>query len=206
MKRHTNINIRKIGLGVFVLAILLFGGVAFCQPSWANVTKTQDVKVRFTFNSTLNLSVSQDTITIGSLASGTVEESEPVTISVATNNAGGYYLSATAGTKGENTDLVNSSTSTKFTHLGSDASKTAKDELEDNTWGVAFTDGGSEVFKSYTGLPLDGGDEGASGKKLLETTTAADSKNVKLKVAAKAGAAQAAGTYTNKINFYAVAK
>ena len=205
MKRHTNKKIKNFGLGIIVLALLTVGVVGFCIPSWA-VNKTQDVDVKFTFNSTISLTVSEETIEISGLSAGTAGESEPVTVSVATNNANGYYLSATAGTAGGNTDLASEAGSGKFTHLDSEADSELT-AMGDNTWGVAYAAGDADIAKSnFTGLPIDGGDNGESGKKLLETTSATDNKDVKVKVGAKAAATLPAGTYTNKINFYAVSK
>ena len=206
MKRHTNKNIKSFGLGLIVLALLAVGAVSFCLPSWAAETKKQEVDVKFTFNPTISLTVSEETIEISGLSAGTAGESKPVTVSVATNNANGYYLSATAGTKEGNTDLVSKAGNGKFTHLDSSASSELT-AMKDNTWGVAYAESGSDIAASkFKGLPLDGADNGATGTRLLEASSAADNKSVQVKVGAKAGATLPAGTYTNKINFYAVSK
>lgn len=203
MKRHTNKNIQIFGLGLAVLA-LVAGVWSFCQPSWAE-TKTEEVDVQFTFNSMINVTASASSMSIGSLAPGTVSESEAITVTVSTNNVSGFYLSATSGEKATNTDLTGTNGG-KFTHLAQEASLD-KGGITDGYWGVRYAVGAADINSSkYTGFPQDKGDNGAGGKKLIDADNLSGDKAVKVQIGAKAAATQAAGTYTNKINFYAVTK
>ena len=93
----------------------------------------------------------------------------------------------------------------------SDYTITNMNNAADNTWGYSYSldNGTNWISKTntpgYSGLPLDNDDNGETGKELYATETAADSKTVKFKIGAKAATTQAAGTYSNVVNFYAVA-
>lgn len=213
MKRHTNKHIKILGLGLMSLAMVMGVGM-FCYPTVAveepkaGMTKTEEVPVEFTFNSSISVSVDKQEMTISSLAAGTIEESEPVTVTVKTNSASGYYLAATVGTvEGKSADLVSSSeeNTSKFTHLDSKAEEgVAMDDIGVNQWGFAFAKGASDFeAKPFIGLPLASDEQG--GKKLLESDNLSGDKTVKVKVGAHAGATMMPDTYTNVINFYVVA-
>lgn len=198
MKRHTNKH-REI-FGLIVAAVAALGlGVLAQQMVWADDTQTSEVNVQFTFGSVLSLTADKETISIEGLAPGTSKESDPVTVTVDTNNTSGFYVSATAGTSSTNTDLVGDGEA-KFTHLGTEETKSKLEDLADNTWGISYQN------DEYTGLPQDGNDQGETGKKILDVSTWNGAKTVKVKVGAKAGATLPAGTYKNVINFYAVTK
>ncbi len=109
----------------------------------------------------------------------------------------------------DNTNLVNGSS--VFATLGSTVSSLSN--FSNNTWGYSYCsddcdtatnwvsgDSGSTTT-GYAGLPL----YTDTGVKLVNTTTTTD-VDVKFKIGAKASMSQAAGTYTNTINFAAVAK
>lgn len=199
MIRHTNKKTKLFGV-LFGLAVLgLTIGAA--NVSAEGKTATEEVPVQFTFNSTLNLTVSEDNMTISQLAPGLTAESNTVTLTVDTNNASGFYLSATAG--GENTDLT-SSNGSKFTSMAAESDLSS---AANQTWGFAYAVGSADLAASkYNGLPLDGKDQGATGKKLINANNPSADKTVKCKIGAKAGPATAAGTYTNVVNFYLVAQ
>ena len=207
MKSHTKTKNGIFGMIAFGLMLVL-GVVAVC-PTWA-ATKTQEVDVQFTFNSTISLSVDQQKMTIESLNSGMASDSSEIVLTVDTNNANGYYVSATAGTQETNTDLTNAdpaASAFKFAILGvSDSKKTAQ-EMDDNTWGIACAPGEGTDLKSqpYSGLPKDGKDNGATGKKILTEQNWNGEKKVKCRFGVKASPTMAAGTYKNVVNFYAVA-
>ena len=85
--------------------------------------------------------------------------------------------------------------------------------FEDNKWGYAYsTDSGTSwvsgdagaAVAGYNGLPLDNDDNGATGVTLINTTSPVANNSVQFKIGAKASAAQASGTYTGTVNFYAV--
>ena len=207
MKRHTN---TKNGIfGLIALGMMVMLGAMAMHPTLAE-TKSTDVPVQFTFNSAISLTVDKNQMTVEKMASGTAADSSEIVLTVDTNNAAGYYVSATAGTQSTNTDLASKDTSLsayKFTHLATSDSKATAAAMADNTWGVACAAGASaDLTKTaYTGFPKDGGDNGATGKKILTSNTWNGEKKVKCRVGVKAGSTLAAGTYTNVVNFYAVA-
>ena len=171
------------------------------------------MNVSFTFNPTLSISLSDPSLTIDNLTPSSSSDSNIVTVSVSTNAGYGYYMSATAGTKTTNTDLTNTDNSNyTFTSLSSNVASLSN--IPDNNWGYSYsTDDGTtwisgdadNASTGYNGLPLDNDDSGATGIKLISTDTFSNSGSIKFKIGAKAAATQAAGTYTNTVNFYAVA-
>ncbi len=227
MKR-SNKYIKRVGVGLLSLTLLGGGVAAFINPTWAEVKTatvqecndeqhpdyklcgSTEVDVQFTFNSSITVSVSQETISIDSLTPGTAGESDPVTVTVATNNATGFKLTGTVGTKGAeevaNTDLAADGLATKFTLLAEDANST-KDTIADNSWGLAFAKSEEDINTStYNGFKADAGDDGATGTVLLDTDGPDGDKTVQVKVGAKAGATMLPGTYQNVVNFYATTK
>ena len=205
-------------LGTFLVGNILASGALVNKVS--AVTYQQEVPVEFTFNPTLSINLSSSSILVNNLAPGSAADSNVVTVSVTTNAANGYILSATAGIKGGNTNLTNTSDNTyKFTNLATTAgSASTLNNIPENYWGYTYsTDNGStwvsgsvgSTAAGYAGLPLDNNDNteerGKGGTTLISTENPADSKNVKFKIGAKASTSQPAGTYTNVINFYAVA-
>lgn len=171
------------------------------------------IDVEFTFNPAINVTLSSTDLIIPDLAPGSGSDSNLVTVSVATNAGHGYYLAATAGTNTGTTDLVNSDDSScVFANLSSTASDL--NAMPDNSWGYAYsTDDGTtwvngdagSTTAGYGGLPLDNDDSGATGIKLIDSDPLANSGEVKFKIAAKAAINQTSGSYSNTVNFYAVA-
>ncbi len=141
---------------------------------------------------------------INNLAPGSTSDSNTINVTVATNASQGYVLTATSGTKTTNTDLVNQTNSAyKFTSIATNAS--LANLTTDNTWGFSYSSDSGSTWSNYSGLPLDNDDEGATGKQLLSTINPSDNRTIQFKIGAKAATDQAAGTYLNTINFYAVA-
>ena len=218
MKRRHMQNGKKIIGRLSALAIAgAFSVIGFTQAS--AVTYQQEVPVEFTFNPTLSINLSSSSILVNNLAPGSAADSNVVTVSVTTNVANGYILSATAGIKGGNTNLINTSDNTyKFTNLATTAgSASTLNNIPENYWGYTYsTDNGStwvsgsvgSTAAGYAGLPLDNNDNanerGKGGTTLISTDNPADSKSIQFKIGAKASTSQPAGTYTNVINFYAV--
>ena len=206
-------------LGAILLTNVASNNTIFTSNASA-VTYQQEVPVEFTFNPTLSINLSSSSILVNNLAPGSAADSNVVTVSVTTNAANGYILSATAGIKGGDTNLTNTSDNTyTFTNLATTAgSASTLNNIPENYWGYTYsTDNGStwvsgsvgSTAAGYAGLPLDNNDNteerGKGGTTLISTENPADSKNVKFKIGAKASTSQPAGTYTNVINFYAVA-
>ena len=218
MSLNNTLGMVFVFLGTFLVGNILASGALVNKVS--AVTYQQEVPVEFTFNPTLSINLSSSSILVNNLAPGSAADSNVVTVSVTTNAANGYILSATAGIKGGDTNLTNTSDNTyKFTNLATTAgSASTLNNIPENYWGYTYsTDNGStwvsgsvgSTAAGYAGLPLDNNDNaeerGKGGTTLISTENPADSKNVKFKIGAKASTSQPAGTYTNVINFYAVA-
>ena len=206
MKR--NIKLGAI-LGVGMIGVLTLVAVA---GSTSAITYQDSTNVEFTFNPTINVSLSSSDLSISNLAPGGTAESNIITVTVSTNAGYGYYLSATTGTAGGSTSLVNSADSTySFSNLSSNVATLSA--IPDDKWGYSYsTDNGAtwisgdsgSALSGYNGLPLDADDSGATGVKLLSSDSFAGSGSVKFKIGARASSSQAAGTYTGTVNFYAV--
>ena len=164
-----------------------------------------NVGVGFTFEPTLNVTLSNSDLVINNLSPNTGSDSNVITVNVATNAAYGYDLFSTVGnTANVTTELKDGGNS--FASLSSNVATLAS--FDDNKWGYSYsTDSGSNwvsgdqgsTSAGYAGLPLYTG----TGVKLASANSNAGS-SVQFKIAAKAGATQASGTYTNVVNFYAV--
>ena len=200
-----------------ILAISLIAGLLLNQTSFTNLTSAltyqNSVDVKFTINPTLSINLSANDLIINNLTPGSSSDSNIITVDVATNAGFGYYMSATAGTSTTNTNLTNNTNSGSiFTNLASNAATLGA--FPDNYWGYSYsTDNGStwisgsqgSTAAGYNGLPLDNDDDGATGVILASTNSLTNAGSVKFKIGAKAATTQASGTYTNTINFYAVA-
>ena len=190
----------KLGGLVLVGGLFLIVGA----KSASAITYQNSTNVEFTFNPTINVSLSSSDLSISNLAPGGTADSNIITATVSTNAGYGYYLSATTGTAGGSTSLVNSADNTySFTNLSSNAATLSA--IPDDKWGYSYsTDNGAtwvsgdtgSALTGYNGLPLDADDSGATGVKLLSSDTFATSGSVKFKIGARASASQAAGTYT----------
>ena len=183
------------------------------------LTYQDTVDVQFTFNPTVSINVSGDLI-IPNLTPGSALDSNIITVRAGSNDANGYTLYSTVGSSTTNyTDLrIDSSNTTNvFTNLSS--SKASLENFDDNTWGYSYCNttndcdtntnwvsgnAGSTVA-GYNGLPLYNASNNATGVILANTTSHSETE-LKFKIGAKAASTQAAGAYTNTINFIGVAK
>ena len=194
---------------LYIPAAMAFGLISLRASA---LTYQSSTDVEFTLNPTLNVTLSSSDLTIDNLAPGSSSDSNVITASVSTNAGYGYYLSATAGTKTGSTDLTNGSGNSKFTNLSSTA--TTLNDIPADHWGYSYSQDDGTTWVSgnadsavsgYNGLPLDNDDSGATGVMLIRTDSFSNAGSVKFKIGAKASTNQASGTYTNTVNFYAVA-
>ena len=194
--------------------MLSFVNITLCLSSVSNTSAlsySSNVNIGFIFNPTISLSISPDNLIISNLTPGTAAESNTITVNVATNTAYGYHLTANVGSNTTNyntTDLVHTSSATAtpasnatFASLAYGSSVSNKDNLSANTWGYSYSDDSGATWRSYSGLPLYSDTNHSTD--LTSTYTAADSKSIAFKIAAKASETQPSGDYTNIINFYA---
>ena len=212
MKSQTKLTLPTIA-SISTIIVTALISTAIISQSTSALTYQDSTDVKFTFNPTININLSSTDLVIPELTSGSSSDSNEVTVSVSTNTGYGYYLSATAGTKTGNTSLNNTlDSSYKFTNLTANAPSLSA--MPDNSWGYSYsTDNGTtwvsgdagSTMTGYNGLPLDNDDSGATGIKLVSTDSFTSSSSIKFKIGAKSAPTQAAGTYTNTVNFYAVA-
>ena len=163
------------------------------------------VTLKFEFGSTLNITTGGN-ISISDLTPGTKAISASnYNVTVSTNNLTGYTLSATVGCS-SGTDCYDSKNlsdgTNTFSMLSTDGALTA------GTWGVSL-DSSATANSNFKTLAKY--DETATiiNKTTSNTGTAATgytgTANTTVRVGAYATTSQVAGTYTNSINFIAVA-
>ena len=200
-------------ISLVCVMMLSFGIVIMDSIPTSALTYQTTTDVEFTINPSINVSLSSNNLLISDLTPGTSSDSNIITVNVSTNAGYGYYLAATAGTSTGNTNLVNTNDSSRvFTNLSSN--KASLSNFSDNTWGYSYsTDNGTSWISGnndaatagYNGLPLDNNDNGATGIQLASTDSYVSTNSIKFKIGAKASTTQSGGTYTNTVNFYAVA-
>ena len=113
--------------------------------------------IGFTFNPTLSLSVSGDLI-IPSLTPGSSADSNSITVSVATNTAYGYSITANVGNNtthnNRNLSPLDINNSSNFTSLDYGSNIVDKTGFNDNTWGYSYSLDNGNNWRPYSGLPL----------------------------------------------------
>ncbi len=167
-------------------------------PAFA-VTYSNDVNVRFTFNSEINIVIDSADIEILDLAPGTSSDSNVVGITISTNNVVGYTASATVGNSTYNTtSMTHTNGVDSFTSIATDASQASLNT--DNTWGYTTSLDNGSSWANLSGLPIY-----TETPKEIATTTSPANDAIKFKINAKASTSQTAGDYKNVINFTVVA-
>ena len=202
------------------LSFLTGAGVIAGGSSITHALTYQDtVDIQFTFNPTVSINVSGDLI-IPNLTPGSALDSNIITVKAGSNDANGYTLYSTVGNSTNNyTDLRidSSNTANVFTNLSS--SKASLESFDNNTWGYSYcntTDdcntntnwvsgSAGSTAAGYNGLPLYNASDNTTGVMLANTTSPSETE-LKFKIGAKAASTQAAGAYTNTINFIGVGK
>ena len=107
------------------------------MSSFTNITSTSalsyesEVGIGFTFNPTISISLSPSDLVISNLTPGTTAESNSINVSVATNAAYGYTLSATV----DNTNLTHTNETDAFGSIATNANLPSLNT--DNTWGYS---------------------------------------------------------------------
>ena len=194
-----NMLMKRSFLGLFIS--LMFVVLMVVQVS--ALSYSYDVKLGFTFNPMISISLSSPDLIIQNLAPGNVADSNTIRVGVSTNTAYGYTLAATVGqeTNYETRNLVMTDSDAVFSSLAFGSSVASI--TTDNTWGFSYKPSSSASWSNYSGLPLYS--DTTNVATLINTTEAADSSYVLFKIAAKASSAQPSGEYKNVINFITVA-
>ena len=178
-----------------------------------DLTYQTSVPVEFTFNDYLNVTVSGDLV-ISDLAPGTFADSNHIAVTVNTNNAYGYTLSATVGdTNNSSRDLRHSGYGTGgntevFSNLDLDANLTRETfstgSTYDNKWGFSTDKLNSKYSGKYNGLPLYTNTEDTVVLDTSNYMPTDGTSTTNFWIGAKAPSDKVAGTYTNVVNFMVV--
>ena len=167
-------------------------------------TNSENSTINANLGSTISMTTSGSVALNVTPVSGGSQTSASDTVSVSTNNAGGYFL--TLANADATTTLVNGANSIAA-HAGTQASPTA---LANNTWGYrvdsvgGFSTGGaaeSNVTTSsitYAGVPATG-----SPNTIKTTATTASNDTTTVWYAVKADTTKPNGTYTDTVTYTA---
>ena len=167
-------------------------------------TDSENSTINANLGSTISMTTSGSVALNVTPVSGGSQTSASDTVSVSTNNAGGYFL--TLANADATTTLVNGA-NTIAAHAGTQASPTA---LANNTWGYrvdsigGFSTGGaveSNVTTSsitYAGVPATG-----SPNTIKTTGTTASNDTTTVWYAVKADTTKPNGTYTDTVTYTA---
>ena len=184
--------------------ILYIATISILSLIYINNTSALDyssnVGIGFTFNPTLSVSISPSDLIIDNLIPGSTLDSNSINVSVATNAAYGYTLSANVGDSlHNNTNLTHTNNTSVFSSIATNADLASLDT--DNTWGYTSKLSNETIWNNYNGL------SSSSNTILLDNSNAADSTgSVDFKISAKASSTQPSGEYTGTINFIAITK
>ena len=187
-----------------ILAVVIFG-LALVNGVDALEYKSENVNVQFTYEPTLSLTTPGNiSITVAPGAKAVSASTAVATVS--TNNAKGYTLSATVGCATAGSGCYNSKELSDGTHSFSMVSSTTA--LTAGTWGIS-TSSSATATSNFSPLAL----HNATATVLNKTTNAggtaasgyAGTANTTFRVGVYATASQVAGSYSNKVNFIAVA-
>ena len=191
--------------------------------------QSNPITLDFTFGSTLSITTGGD-IVISELVPGTKSISDSnYKVIVSTNNTTGYTLAATVGCSStstgygtncvDNSNLVDSnnedSSTNNFTMVAMNNGTTTGTTLTPGTWGVSFDSTATED-SAFDALPLYSSPARIINQTTNTTGTSAPmggnpttyypgTNNTTVRIGAYATTSQLAGTYTNTINFIAIA-
>ncbi len=179
----------KIITLVLVIIILSFANII----NTSALSYSSSVNVGFTFNPTLSVNISPSDLMIQNLTPGTTADSNNITVSVATNAAYGYTLSAIMN--GNNNDLTHNNGTNAFSSIATDSS--LPNLVTDNTWGYSYKLFNDTNWNNYSGLSTE------TSKPLVDSS-GQTATPIDFKIAAKASSTQPSGTYAGTINFAAV--
>ena len=201
--------------------VALYSSNIFNNSNVSALDYSSNVGIGFTFNPTLSINISSSDLVISNLKPGTTEDSNSINVSVATNAAYGYTLSANVGDDiHNNSNLTHSNNTDIFSSIATDANLSSLDDSEDsNIWGYSYKNNTlvSPVWSNYNGLSssgntvlLDANTNSTSSDNSNNNSNNSDNNNnvdsIDFKIAAKASSTQPSGKYTGTINFYAITK
>ena len=200
--------------GIIGLTTSLIG--ASITSSASALTYQSNIGVNFTFNTSLEVSLSSADLIISELSPGTAADSNVITVNVKTNNKMGYTLTSTVGnaTYGNRNLTLKNGTET-FASVDYGSTIAANTNLTDNTWAYSYSvDNGTNwvagsagnTTAGYSGLPLYTDETNTTTLRTSPGPTSDDGDGTKFKIAARASGTQVSGEYNNVINFNVVAE
>ena len=203
--------------GVVLLGIITIVGVLGISGSSSALeyqtnpsTGDNPVTLKFEFGSTLTINTDGN-IAISNLTPGTANvSSSSYRVTVNTNNVAGYTLTATVGCS-SGTDCYNNKTLSDGTNTFSMVTSTSGTALTAGEWGFATSGSATATSSVFKTLALYSDTTPTTLNKTKNATgTAYDSTYIgnnttPFQIGAYAANNQVAGTYTNVINFSAVA-
>ena len=197
-----NITSHFTGKEKIITLVLVIIMLSFINTTFTSALSYQsNVGVGFTFNPTLSVSISPSNLVIDNLTPSITADSNAITVSVATNAAYGYTLSATVNGDNNcnNSNLTHANGTSVFSSIATDASLSSL--TNDNTWGYSYKNNiaSTPAWSNYSGLSNEVG-------KVLFNTDSNSNGSIDFKIAAKASNTQPSGAYTGTINFTAVTK
>ena len=196
--RFRNITLALIIIMLSSTNVALYSSNIFNNSNVSALDYSSNVGIGFTFNPTLSVNISPNDLIIPNLAPGTTSDSNIINVSVATNAAYGYTLSATVGDSlHNNTNLTHTNNTNIFSSIATDADLPSL--TTDNTWGYNTSLDGGSTWSNYNGL------SNSSNTTLLDKDSNISS-SIDFRIGAKASSVQPSGTYTNTITFIAVTK
>ena len=199
MKRRTRLFeiICLVSLGVVVGGAAIAGGSNGGDVRALSYENYQ--RIDFTFNPTIQMTLSSTDLTIDGLTLGHSGDSNVIDIGVGTNVMNGLQLTATVNGANNKLERVGDTSENKDNFAALESSTSSLSDFGANTWGYSYSADNGSSWANYNGLTVNPG-------AVLASTSGAAESTIKFKIGAKAGANQAAGTYTNSINFTAVTK
>lgn len=193
LKHHLTDKAKIITLCLVIIMLSFANIINVSALSYSN-----SIGIGFTFNPSLSISLSSSDLVINDLVPGSTLDSNDISISISTNSAYGYILSANIN----NEDLVHSNNINTFSSIATNADLSSLNDSEDNNiWGYSASLDNGSTWSNYNGL------SSSTSTTLLNTNTnntANGIDTIDFKIAAKASNTQASGTYTGTINFVAV--
>ena len=186
----------KIITLLLIIIMLSFANITLCflnSSGTSALSYSSNVGIGFTFNPTLSVNISSSDLVIPNLAPGTTNDSNTINVSVATNAAYGYTLSAIMN--GNNSNLTHTNGTNVFSSIDTGANLSSL--TTDNTWGYSYKLSNDTNWNNYSGLSNE------TNKTLIDSNDQT-AIPIDFKIAAKAASTQASGTYTGTINFTAV--
>ena len=192
-----NITSHFTGKAKIITLVLIIIVLSFVNATFTSALLYQsNVGIGFAFNPTLSVSISPSNLVIDSLTPSITADSNAITVSVATNAAYGYTLSAIMN--GNNSNLTHTNGTNVFSSIDTDSSLPSL--TTDNTWGYSTSTDDGTTWSTYSGLSH------TTTKPLLDISDPATPSSIDFKIAARSSTTQASGAYNNVITFYAVGK